>query len=199
MPSKKQIIQEIYGENDDMGKEINDSSIGFLGFGRIARLVLTKLSAFEPKSVYAYDPFLSQEQMDDVNPVKQIKVQKAELNELLAQSTIISLHLPLLPETKHMITEEQFQLMQKDTLVINCSRGGIIDEEALCVALKEHKIAGAALDVFEGEPQVNPKLFELENCILTPHIASMSDKAQTRMILEAKEAFEAHLQQYQKQ
>lgn len=180
--------------NQFLGKEINECTIGFLGFGNIARLVQKKLASFEPQRIIAYDPFLSQEQIDQVAP-SGTKVIKAELNELLKQSDIISLHLPLLPATKHMIAKDQFELMKNDSIIINCSRGGIIDEDALYDALTNKKIAGAALDVYDDEPVVNPKLFKLTNCTMTPHLASMSRKAQQRMIFEAKENFENYINQ----
>tara|TARA_Y100000310_G_scaffold341823_1_gene442303 strand:- start:2438 stop:3340 length:903 start_codon:yes stop_codon:yes gene_type:complete len=197
IPAADKSIREGLWERDlFLGREINESTIGFLGFGRIARLVLEKLSSFKPKKVIAYDPFLSQEQIDQVTPKGlNVKVIKSELDDLLKEAEIISLHLPLLPTTKHMIGKDQFEMMKDKTIIINCSRGGIIDEAVLIEALKSNKIAAAALDVFEGEPQVNPKLFDLDQCIMTPHIASMTAKAQSRMILEAKENFEKHLNQ----
>ena len=193
LPSDKSIRRGKWERKLFIGTEIRENNVGFIGFGRIARLVCQKLESFSPKNIYAYDPFLTQEQIDQVNSTS-LKVNKVELNELLSKSTIISLHLPLLPKTKHLISKDQFNLMQKETIIVNCSRGGIIDETELIEALTTNKIKAAALDVFENEPEVNPDLFKLPNCILTPHLASMTAKAQESMITQAKESFEKYLQ-----
>ena len=166
-----------------MGREINECNIGFIGFGRIARLVNEKITSFKPKQILAYDPFLSQEQMGAA-------ATKVELKQLIKEADIISLHLPLLDSTRNMISTDQFKLFKPETIILNCSRGGIIDETALIEFLKNNNGAAAALDVFENEPEIKPQLLELPNITLTPHLGSMSKKAQERMITEAKERFE---------
>ncbi|MBT4445911.1 hypothetical protein HOA92_00435 [archaeon] len=184
--ANKSMKQGNWNRDQYFGKEINECQIGFIGFGRIARLVNQKLSNFNPKKILAYDPFLTQEQMGE-------NTTKVELTELFKEADIISLHLPLLESTRHMISKDQFDLMKTESILVNCSRGGIIDESALIGFLNKNQAAAAALDVFENEPNVNQKLFELPNLTLTPHLGSMSKKAQLRMITEAKENFEAKI------
>jgi D-3-phosphoglycerate dehydrogenase / 2-oxoglutarate reductase len=190
IPQADQSMREGFWRRDQfLAKEINQCTIGFIGFGKIARIVNQKLSSFNPKQILAYDPFLTQEQI--TNSAK--NVTKVDLEQLFKEADIISLHLPLLDSTRNMISEPQFNLMKQDCVIINCSRGGIIDETALIKFLNNNQLATAALDVFENEPNNNSQLFQLPNIILTPHIASMSKKAQEAMVTEAKENFEAQI------
>ena len=134
-------------------------NIGVIGYGRIARLVEKMLSGFSLEVIH-YDPFAPD---------------STALEELLARADFVTLHCPLTPETRHLIDAERLAVMKPDALLINTSRGGVIDEAALYRALKEHKIGGAALDVLEQEPfDTSSPIFELNNVIFTPHLAAFS-------------------------
>ena len=148
-----------------IGYELRDKLLGLVGLGNIGQRTAEIAHAFKMK-VLAYDPY----QREEVFLEK--KVERVELKELLQRSDIVVLTLPLTKETKHMIGEKEIMLMKRTALLINVSRGGILDEGALVKALKEGWIAGAALDVYEHEPlpSDNP-LSKLENIILTPHSA----------------------------
>src|SRR5919198_246763 len=111
----------------------------------------------------------------------------ASLDDLLARSDFVSLHVPLLPETRHLIDAERLRKMKRSAILINTSRGPVVDERALAHALKDGVIAGAGLDVYEKEPAVEPALLERENALLLPHIASASTRTRTRMAVRAAE------------
>jgi glyoxylate reductase len=106
---------------------------------------------------------------------------------LLRESDFVSLHVPLLPHTRHMMSTEQFHLMKPTAILVNTSRGPVVDEAALAEALEERVIAGAGIDVFENEPQVHPTLLKLENVVLAPHIASASVDTRRKMSMMAAE------------
>ena len=110
----------------------------------------------------------------------------AELNELLSKSDVVSIHVPLTKKTRHLVGAAEFSLMKTDAILINASRGGVVDEAALVKALQNNKIAGAGLDVFSEEPvPADHPLLKLENCILTPHTAALTRECVTRMATEA--------------
>jgi D-3-phosphoglycerate dehydrogenase / 2-oxoglutarate reductase len=152
------------------GDEINGKTLGLIGVGSIGREVARRASALG-MAILAYDPYIK-----ELAGVKLVT-----LNELLAQSDYISLHLPKTKETSNMIGAEQFSLMKNGVKIINCARGGIIDENALYQALTSGKVAGAALDVFEEEPPTNWQLLKLENVIGSPHIGAATKEAQGRV------------------
>lgn len=160
-------IREMFGEI----RRTNTLILGLIGFGRIARAVAQRAKVFG-LNVLAYDPYV----LDGV--FKEANVKKVDLNEILKEADVISIHVPLTEETRHMIGEKEFEKMKRNTFIVNTSRGAVIDESALIKALKEKKIAGAALDVFEEEPinEKNP-LLQMDNVILTPHIAWYSEEA----------------------
>jgi D-3-phosphoglycerate dehydrogenase len=132
--------------------------------------------------VLAFDPFLS------LDVARQLGVEVVELKDIYARADYISVHTPLTEETKHLISKEAFGEMKKGVRVVNCARGGIIDEAALIAAVKEGKVAGAALDVFEQEP-VSPEseLLKLENVIVTPHLGASTEEAQVNVAIEVAE------------
>jgi len=164
-----------------MGVELYAKTLGIVGFGRIGKEVAKRAVSFGMQ-VLAYDPFLSKEVAESLG----IKV--VELNELFQHSDYITVHTPLTNETKHMISTAQFAIMKKGVRVINCARGGIIDEVALVTAIKEGKVAGAAFDVFEKEP-VSPdnELLKLDNVIVTPHLGASTEEAQANVAIEVAE------------
>jgi glyoxylate reductase len=116
---------------------------------------------------------------------KSLDLEFVSAEKLLRESDFISLHVPLLPETRHMIGTAQLQLMKPTAILVNTSRGPVVDEAALAEALERHIIAGAGLDVFEQEPNVHPLLLKLENVVLAPHIASASIDTRRKMSLMA--------------
>jgi len=150
---------------------LRNMKLGLVGFGNIARMVSRKAQAFG-LSVIAYDPYISSSVMAQDN------VRKVNLEILLAEADIVSLHLPLTKETKYMFSEKEFKLMKGTAFLVNTGRGLLIKEEDLCKALSERWIAGAGLDVAEKEPiDPNSDLLKLENVIITPHVAFYSDES----------------------
>jgi glyoxylate reductase len=121
-------------------------------------------------------------------------VREVDLDTVLSTSDFISVHVPLLPETHHLLNEKTFALMKPNCIVVNTSRGPVVDEQALAGALKSGKIAAAGLDVFEREPEITPELLKLHNVVLAPHIASASRETRLRMCLMAAENVIAGLQ-----
>lgn len=158
-----------------MGGELRGKTIGFIGCGAIAKSVAYKILAFDIGKIIGFDPYL------DEKTLKTYRIKKVELNDLIKNSDIISLHLPLTKETKNLITLKEIKTMKKNAYIINTSRGGIINESDLILALQDKIIAGAALDVFENEPNLNPKLLTLNNIVLTPHIGAYTYTADEEM------------------
>ncbi len=155
------------------GIELQEKTLGIIGFGRIGQEVWKLAQVFGMKCI-AYDPYA---------PVELIKEKKAEpgtLEDVLKNSDFITIHALLTDETRHMISDAQFEMMKDTAYIINCARGGIIDEGALYTALKEKKIAGAALDVFETEPPGKSRLFEFDNIVFTPHLGASTKEGQIR-------------------
>lgn len=164
-----------------MGVELYNKILGIVGLGKIGSEVAKRALSFGMK-VMAYDPFLSKEVTESLG------VEAVELKELFERSDYITVHTPLTEETKHMISTEEFGLMKKGVRIINCARGGIIDEEALVDAIKEEKVAGAALDVFEKEPlSAESPLLKLDNVVITPHLGASTEEAQINVAIEVAE------------
>jgi len=158
-----------------LGEDIHGKTLGIAGFGRIGQAVAQRATGFGMKILY-YDPVV---QADDA--AQRLNASSVDLNTLLRESDFVSVHTPLTPETRHMIGKEQLDLMKDTAYLINTSRGPVIDEAALANALKANRIRGAALDVFENEPEVHPELLRLDNAVITPHIASASVATRSRM------------------
>lgn len=156
-----------------MGRELTGKTLGIVGIGRIGAIVADRAQGLK-MSVVAFDPYLSEEQ------AKKIGVTMLSLDELAARADYISVHTPLLPETRHMLSTDFFSKMKNDAMLIDCARGGVVDEEALYHALKDGTIAGAALDVFEKEPTTleGTPLLGLDNFICTPHLGASTSEAQ---------------------
>ena len=164
-----------------MGTELYGKTLGIIGLGRIGREVAHRASSFGMK-IIAYDPFISE------GVAKEIEAELVELKDLFSRSDYISIHTPLTEETTHLISDKEFSLMKKSTRIVNCARGGIIDETALAKALEEGKIAGAALDVYETEPPKESPLLKYNTCILTPHLGASTEEAQVNVAVEIAEA-----------
>jgi len=161
--------------------ELNNKKILILGFGRIGKALSKRCLGFEME-VYVHDPFLSDHEIKDFNC---IPIHKEEGFKI---ADYISVHLPLNSETKNLISYDQFEIFKSNLILINTARGGIINEQALYEALKNNKIFGAGLDVFEKEPPIyNHKLFTLDNTLLTPHNAALTLECRKRMSVESCE------------
>ena len=164
-----------------MGVELYGKTLGIVGFGRIGSEVAKRALSFGMK-ILAYDPFLSAEVAESIG------VEIAELKKVLQEADYITVHTPLTDETRHMISDKEFALMKKGVRVINCARGGIIDEVALVSAIKEQKVSGAAMDVFESEPlSAESELLKLDNVIITPHLGASTEEAQVNVAIEVAE------------
>lgn len=155
------------------GVELVDKTVGIVGLGRIGALVAQRLTAFGMKIV-AYDPYVQ------AGRAAQLGAKLLPLDELLAESDFISIHLPRTPETAGLIGEEQLRLVKPSVRIVNAARGGIVDESALAIAIKEGRVAGAGVDVFAQEPCTDSPLFEFDNVVVTPHLGASTDEAQEK-------------------
>ena len=168
----KSLREKKWDRHKFMGSELYAKTLGIVGFGRIGREVSDRANAFGMK-VLTFDPYVTVEDARESNAVL-----VPEISELLKNSDIVSVHAPLTPKTKHLINSEKLKLMKNSAVLINISRGGLVDTKALIDALKAGEIAGAALDVFETEPLGESPLLEMDNVVLTPHIGASSAEAQ---------------------
>jgi D-3-phosphoglycerate dehydrogenase len=162
------------------GVELNKKTLGIIGMGRIGTEVARRTRAMNMK-VVTYDPYISSEQAEKIG------VEMVTFEELLQQADFITLHLPIGSATRHLIGAKELAMMKPGVRIINCARGGLIDEDALAAALQEGKVAGAALDVFEQEPPVGCSLVSMENVIVTPHLGALTREAQTNVALQVAE------------
>jgi len=158
-----------------LGSDVHHSTLGIVGFGRIGRAVARRARGFEMKVLYT-DVRRAPEKVE-----KELEAKFVFLDELLSSSDFVSLHAPLLSTTYHLIGEKELKRMKKTAFLINAARGPLVDEKALVRALKEGWIAGAALDVYENEPELTPGLAELDNVVLVPHIGSASTATREKM------------------
>lgn len=156
------------------GSSISAQSVGIIGFGNVGRLVHKKLQGFGCKDFYIYDPFVRKEALpDDVTYVPTI-------DDVLTSSTVVTLHLPLLPETRHIINSENIKLLPEGAILLNASRGGIVDEDAVIESARNRQLIYIA-DTVEGEPKVKQGLLDAPNVIVTPHIASLTIESEYNM------------------
>ena len=161
----------VWDKKSFMGVEFRDKTLGIIGFGRIGSAVAKRAQALKME-VIAYDPFIGEEKAESFG------VKLVPLEELFKQADFITNHLPLTTESKHIIGEQAFSQMKDGVRIVNCARGGVVDEKALYDAMIMGKVAGAALDVFEVEPTTESPLFELKNFIGTPHLGASTEEAQ---------------------
>ncbi len=152
------------------GIELYEKTLGIIGFGRIGKEVAKRALAFRMK-VKVYDPYI-----EDVES----SYEKTELEDIIKNSDIITVHIPMTDQTKGMIGSAEIAKMKNQVIIVNCSRGGIVDESALAAALSEGKIRGACIDVYEQEPPVDSPLCGAERICHTPHLAASTDEAQAR-------------------
>ena len=186
---KNEMIAGNWPRQESSGSEVYGKTLGLIGFGDIAQKTRDLALGLGMKTV-AYDPYLDK----DSNVWKETK--NLDLDNLLSISDIISLHIPLSKETKNLIDEKKLRLIKNSSVIINTSRGGIIDENSLAKLLKENKIGGAALDVFNEEPikKENAKKFEgLDNLILTPHIGGVTKESNERVSKMIAKKIDIHL------
>jgi len=155
------------------GVELYDKTIGIIGLGRIGSLVAERLSGFGARLI-GYDPYVTAARAE------QIGVSLASLDEVMQESDFITIHIPKIPETTGLIGASEFAKAKKELRIVNCSRGGIIDEDALLEALTTGRIAGAGLDVFNSEPPKGSPLLSLSNILVTPHLGASTDEAQEK-------------------
>lgn len=166
------IRQNKWLKKELLGSELKGKYLGIIGLGNVGKR-LSRLARGLNMNIIGYDV----NSIDDTY-AREVGLIKTDFNTLLKSCDYISLHVPLMNSTYHMINQQKLSMMKKTTFLINTSRGGIIDEEALYLAIKNGDLAGAALDVFENEPISQTKLTELPNVILTPHIGAQTQEAQ---------------------
>jgi len=170
-----------------LGYDVHHKVIGICGLGRIGQRVARRAKGFEMQILYT-DVIRAAPSLEE-----ELGALFVDKKTLLSQSDFITLHVPLMPETTHYISTADFALMKPSAILINASRGPVVDEKALVQALKEGRIAGAGLDVYEKEPEVEPGLLEMKNVVLTPHIASASHESRLKMAIMAAENLVAGL------
>ena len=163
------------------GADVHGKTLGFLGFGRIGRAVARRSRGFGMKVIY------NDAVRAPIEVERELAAEFLDRDQVLARADFLSLHVPLLPETRHLISRAELAKMKPTAFLINTSRGPVVDEAALVEALDTRRIAGAALDVYEHEPAIHPGLIQRENVILAPHIASASVETRTKMAAMAAE------------
>jgi len=173
-------------KNKFLGVEIFGKTLGVIGCGNIGSIVADRALGMKMK-VIAYDPYLSDERALNLG------VEKVELDELMRRADFITLHTPLTDKTRNIINAESLSLTKKSVRLINCARGGLVDEAALFEALKSGRVAGAALDVFATEPAADSPLFGLHNVVCTPHLGASTTEAQENVALQIAEQMSDYL------
>ncbi len=169
-----------------MGVELTAKTLGVIGAGNIGSIVIDRARGLHMK-VIAYDPFLSEARAD------QIGARKVDLPELLALSDFITLHVPLTDKTRNILSAENIAQLKPGVRIVNCARGGLVDEAALAAALTEGRVAGAAFDVFAEEPATASPLFHLPNVVVTPHLGAATTEAQENVALQVAEQMSDYL------
>ena len=169
-----------------VGTEISGKILGIIGCGNIGAIVADRGQGLKMR-VIGFDPFLTEER------AKTLGVEKVELDELLARADFITLHTPLTDATRNVISADALQKTKKGVRIINCARGGLVDELALCAALHNGHVAGAALDVFAEEPARENVLFDAPNLIVTPHLGASTTEAQEKVALQIAEQLADYL------
>ncbi len=169
-----------------MGVELTGKTLGVVGAGNIGSIVIERAHGLKMK-VIAYDPFLTEERADKLG------VEKVELDDLYARSDFITFHVPLTDKTKNILSREAIAGLKPGVRIVNCARGGLVDEEALAEALKDGRVAGAAFDVFAVEPATESPLFNLPNVVVTPHLGAATTEAQENVALQVAEQMSDYL------
>jgi len=181
IPQANEVLKTgVWRRNDFMGTELRGKTLGIIGLGNVGSEVAKRAQGFEMR-LLGNDPLVSLEY------AQKLQVELVDLKQILRESDFITLHLPMTPQTRGMIGARELALCKPSVRIINCARGGLIDEEALVKAIKEEKIAGAAIDVFEKEPITESTLFGEDNIIVTPHLGASTTEAQ---VLAARDVAE---------
>lgn len=173
----KKLTEGTWDRKSFQGVELNNKVLGIIGLGRIGTEVAKRAKAFG-MTVLAYDPFLTEER------AQKLGVTHATVDDICRQADFITVHTPLTKETRHIISSREFAKMKDGVRIINCARGGIIDEKALYEAILTGKVAGAALDVFEVEPPVDNPLIGLPQVVVTPHLGASTVEAQENVAVD---------------
>ena len=181
-----QTQQGLWPKNGFMGVEVTGKTLGLIGAGNIGSIVASRALGLKMK-VVAFDPFLTPERAVEMG------VEKADLDTLLAKADFITLHTPLTDQTRNILSKENLAKTKKGVRIINCARGGLVDEAALKEALDSGHVAGAALDVFVQEPAKESPLFGTPNFICTPHLGASTDEAQVNVALQVAEQLSDYL------
>jgi lactate dehydrogenase-like 2-hydroxyacid dehydrogenase len=168
------------------GQDVTNKTLGVVGAGRIGTAFALKSKGFNMNVLYV-------DEKKNETLEKEVNAKKVTFDELLKKSDFISLHVPLMPSTHHLIGEKELKMMKKNAVLINTSRGPVVDENALVFALKEKQIFGAGLDVYEHEPEMTEELKKLDNVVLQPHSASATIESRTKMATMAAENMVAGL------
>ena len=170
-----------------LGLDVHHATLGILGLGRIGQVVAQRAIGFEMKVIY-HDVRRAAPEIEQV-----CRASFVNKDELLVQADIVTLHVPYSSVTHHLIGKQELERMKPTAILINASRGGVVDDAALIAALRSGTIGGAGLDVFENEPKLNPGFFELKNVVLAPHIASSSRATRLKMAILAAQNLVAAL------
>lgn len=168
------------------GQDVTNKTLGVVGAGRIGTAFALKSKGFNMNVLYV-------DEKKNETLEKEVNAKKVTFDELIKKSDFISLHVPLIPSTHHLIGEKELEMMKKNAVLINTSRGPVVDEQALVFALKEKQIFGAGLDVYEHEPEIAKELKKLDNAIIQPHSASATIETRTKMAVMAAENMVAGL------
>lgn len=161
-----------------LGRDFAGKTLGVIGAGRVGMTMAKRACGFDMEVVYVDGR--TNEQME-----KELGARRVDLETLLKEADYISIHTPLTPETRHLISDKEFAMMKPTSILINTSRGPVVDEQALVEALKTRTIWGAGLDVFENEPYADPELFKLDNVVMTPHIGTATPDTRRDMAIMA--------------
>jgi lactate dehydrogenase-like 2-hydroxyacid dehydrogenase len=170
-----------------LGTKVSGKTLGLVGFGRIAKAVARRLRCGFGMRVLFHDPYPPPAEVARELGAEQLR----SVEEVIRQADFVSLHCPATPETRHLINAQRLALMKPTAFLINTARGDVVDEAALVAALRAGTIAGAALDVYEREPQVTPELLALENVVLLPHLGSATQETRAAMGFRALENLKA--------
>ena len=162
-----------------LGVDVHHATLGIIGMGRIGRVIARRAQGFEMRVIY-HDPVRLAADIE-----QQLKATYASKDELLAQADFVILQMPYMPQTHHLIGAAELKKMKPSAILINSTRGGIVDDAALIRALKDGTIRAAGLDTFEGEPKLNPGFLELKNVVLAPHIGSSTEATRRAMAMTA--------------
>lgn len=165
-----------WGPSETMGKRIKGQNIGIIGMGRIGCAVANRLKILGGKILYH-----NRKRLNKSIEKKYSAQFFSDLDLMISKSDIISIHCPYTPETFHLLSKKRLKLLKRNCIIINTSRGEIIDEQALAILLHQKKIGGAGLDVFEHEPQITPSLLDSQNVVLLPHISSATIESRVAM------------------